>query len=59
MTRRHEPLAAGRDWRSMAACSSADPALFFPVSATGWSVEQVARAKAICAGCRECLAQGT
>jgi hypothetical protein len=43
----------------MAACSSADPALFFPVSATGRSVEQVARAKAICAGWRECLAQGT
>ena len=36
-----------------------DPDLFFPVSASGSSVTQVAEAKAICAGCRvqcECLA---
>ena len=46
-------------WRSLAACQSADPDLFFPVSSSGQSLEQVAKAKAICAGCRvrrECLA---
>jgi WhiB family transcriptional regulator, redox-sensing transcriptional regulator len=47
------------DWRSLAACLSADPDLFFPVSATGESVAQVGKAKAICARCvvrHECLA---
>jgi len=46
-------------WRSMAACRSADPDLFFPVSSSGRSMAQEAEAKAICAGCRvrrECLA---
>jgi len=46
-------------WRSLAACQSADPDLFFPVSSSGQSMEQVAKAKVICAGCRvrrECLA---
>jgi WhiB family redox-sensing transcriptional regulator len=36
----------------------ADPDLFFPISATGRALEQIAKAKAICAGCRvrqECL----
>jgi WhiB family redox-sensing transcriptional regulator len=43
---------------SRAACSTADPELFFPISASGPAVRQVARAKAICAHCqirRECL----
>jgi WhiB family redox-sensing transcriptional regulator len=47
---------AGR-W-SRAACSTADPDLFFPISASGPAVKQVIRAKVICAGCqiqRECL----
>jgi WhiB family redox-sensing transcriptional regulator len=47
------------DWRQQAACLSADPDLFFPVSAEGRSLEQVAKAKAICARCRvrrDCLA---
>jgi WhiB family transcriptional regulator, redox-sensing transcriptional regulator len=46
------------DWRSSGACLTADPDLFFPVSATGASQRQEARAKAICAGCQvraECL----
>ena len=51
-------LPAG-DWRQRAACLPVDPDLFFPVSAEGRSLEQVARAKAVCARCRvrrECLA---
>jgi WhiB family transcriptional regulator, redox-sensing transcriptional regulator len=46
------------NWRSAGACLSADPDLFFPISATGPAQKQIARAKAICAGCTvrlECL----
>ena len=46
------------NWRSLAACLSADPDLFFPISSTGPAERQIARAKVICAGCpvrRECL----
>jgi len=52
-------LVRQEDWRSLAACQSADPDLFFPISSSGQSIAQVAQAKAICAGCqvrRECLA---
>ena len=52
-------IIAGGDWRSVAACQCADPELFFPISNTGKSQEQIAKAKAICARCpvgRECLA---
>jgi WhiB family transcriptional regulator, redox-sensing transcriptional regulator len=52
-------LISGGYWPSAAACLSADPDLFFPVSSSGKSLEQVAEAKAICATCRvrpECLA---
>jgi WhiB family transcriptional regulator, redox-sensing transcriptional regulator len=45
-------------WRSAGACLNADPDLFFPISSTGRAVEQIARAKAVCAGCgvrTECL----
>jgi WhiB family transcriptional regulator, redox-sensing transcriptional regulator len=46
------------NWRSSAACLSADPDLFFPISSTGPAENQIARAKMVCAGCRvrrECL----
>ena len=51
--------AQGHQWRLAAACYSADPDLFFPVSSTGRSLDQVTQAKRICAGCPvqpECLA---
>jgi WhiB family redox-sensing transcriptional regulator len=53
------PGLVDQDWRSSAACRSADPDLFFPISSSGPSTAQVAEAKAICAGCRvrrDCLA---
>jgi WhiB family redox-sensing transcriptional regulator len=46
------------DWRAQGACLSADPDLFFPISATGSSGSQIAQAKAVCAGCavrQECM----
>ena len=45
-------------WQTEAACLSADPDLFFPISTTGPAEKQIARAKRICAGCAvrsECL----
>lgn len=39
------------EWWSLAACQSADPDLFFPISSSGPAVRQIARAKAVCAGC--------
>jgi WhiB family transcriptional regulator, redox-sensing transcriptional regulator len=46
------------EWWSRAACKSADPELFFPISHSGPAGAQIMRAKAICAGCAvqdECL----
>jgi WhiB family redox-sensing transcriptional regulator len=51
-------LVPENQWRALAACRSADPELFFPISESGLFIAQVAEAKAICAGCRvrrECL----
>jgi WhiB family transcriptional regulator, redox-sensing transcriptional regulator len=45
-------------WWSRAACATADPDLFFPISHSGPAMRQVMRAKAICSRCdiqRECL----
>jgi WhiB family redox-sensing transcriptional regulator len=48
----------GYDWWTQAACLSADPELFFPISSAGPARAQVDAAKAICGGCQvqsECL----
>ena len=50
--------AERRDWWRSAACQEADPELFFPVAPHGPGAGEIARAKAVCAGCqvrRECL----
>lgn len=39
------------DWRDVASCRDSDPELFFPVGTTGPAVDQIERAKAICATC--------
>jgi WhiB family redox-sensing transcriptional regulator len=38
-------------WWDLAACRTADPELFFPVTESGPGVRQVAQAKAMCAAC--------
>ena len=46
------------DWRDKAACLTADPELFFPVGNTGPAVDQIDKAKAVCARCsvtEQCL----
>jgi WhiB family transcriptional regulator, redox-sensing transcriptional regulator len=50
---------AGQDWRLWAACRFIDSELFFPVSKSGQSLNQVTEAKKVCAACAvlpECLA---
>jgi WhiB family redox-sensing transcriptional regulator len=39
------------EWWSDAACSAADPDLFFPISPSGPALRQVAQAKALCTRC--------
>jgi WhiB family redox-sensing transcriptional regulator len=39
------------DWRDKAACLTADPELFFPVGNTGPAVDQIDKAKTVCARC--------
>ncbi|MCL2582166.1 MAG: WhiB family transcriptional regulator [Streptosporangiales bacterium] len=49
---------ARRDWWQAAACRTADPDIFFPVSAHGPGEEDIAQAKEVCAECsvrRQCL----
>jgi WhiB family redox-sensing transcriptional regulator len=46
------------DWRDSAACLKVDPELFFPVGNTGPAVDQIEKAKAVCARCtvtEQCL----
>ena len=55
---RAAPDEERRDWWQLAACRGMDPELFFPVAAQGPGVGEIARAKAVCAGCRvrrQCL----
>jgi WhiB family transcriptional regulator, redox-sensing transcriptional regulator len=47
------------DWWRLAACKSAPPELFFPISASGAGERDAAQARQICSSCRvrsECLA---
>lgn len=39
------------DWRDQAACRNADPELFFPIGHAGPALQQLDRAKQVCAGC--------
>jgi WhiB family redox-sensing transcriptional regulator len=44
-------MAAVSSWWDLAACQSADPELFFPVSAAGSALTEIERAKAVCQSC--------
>ncbi|MFJ7063235.1 WhiB family transcriptional regulator [Streptomyces microflavus] len=39
------------DWRHFAACTEAEPDLFFPIGTTGPALLQIMDAKAVCATC--------
>jgi len=46
------------DWRRRAACRNIDPELFFPIGACGPALDQIRKAKQVCAGCKvsaQCL----
>jgi WhiB family redox-sensing transcriptional regulator len=51
VNRRIAPKEYHMDWRDKAACLTADPELFFPVGNTGPAVDQIDKAKAVCARC--------
>jgi len=38
-------------WRESAACRFLDTELFFPIGKAGRAIEEIQRAKAVCAGC--------
>ena len=38
-------------WRDSAACRFLDTELFFPIGKAGRAIEEIQRAKAVCAGC--------
>jgi WhiB family redox-sensing transcriptional regulator len=42
---------AGDQWWNLAACQTAEPDLFFPISSQGRSETDVARARAVCRSC--------
>lgn len=42
---------ATSSWWNMAACLTADPELFFPISSTGAGEAHLAKAKAVCSRC--------
>ena len=49
----------GRSWRESAACRYLETDLFFPIGKTGRAVQEIQRAKAVCASCpvqQTCLA---
>ena len=52
-------IAAERGlWQEQSACRSSDPEMFFPVGTTGQALDNIERAKTICATCavqEECL----
>ena len=39
------------DWRTVAACRSTEPDMFFPIGSTGSALDQIAAAKRVCAAC--------
>jgi WhiB family redox-sensing transcriptional regulator len=39
------------DWRDKSACLTVDPELFFPVGNTGPALDQIEKAKQVCAQC--------
>lgn len=43
--------AVSASWASRGACLDSDPDLFFPIAPSGPALQQVAQAKAVCAGC--------
>jgi len=47
----NRPIFCYKDWRDKAACLTVDPELFFPVGNTGPAVDQIEKAKSVCARC--------